>query len=110
MDHLDWDCFAQWNSPTRVRIGRRMDRGFQALTLLVMSVVAFGGIVGCSTGPANNRPSQTPIISVALTQLPPATLPVGTTAQVSATVSNDPADAGVDWIATCGKATNCGSF
>jgi hypothetical protein len=29
---------------------------------------------------------------------------------VSATVSNDPASAGIDWIATCGAATNCGHF
>jgi hypothetical protein len=87
-----------------------MDGGFQALVLLVISVVAFGGIIGCSTGSAKNQPSQTPLISVALTQLPPAILPVSTSAQVSATVNNDPADAGVDWVAICGSAGSCGHF
>jgi len=46
-----------------------------------------------------------------MTQESPVTLPVGAQAQVSATVSNDPANAGVDWVATCGSATtSCGSF
>jgi hypothetical protein len=110
MDYLDWDAFAQLNSPARVRIDRRMDRGFQALASLVMSVIAFGGLAGCSTGRPQAPLPQTPLISIALTQLPPATLPVATSAQVSAAVNNDPANAGVDWIATCGSTPNCGSF
>jgi len=112
MDHLDWDSFAQLNSPVRVRIDSTMDRGFLALGWLALILVAFWGIAGCSTGRPQTPPSQTPLISIAMTQPPPTTvpLPVGTQAQVAATVTNDPANAGVDWIATCGTATNCGSF
>src|SRR5215472_3525700 len=116
MDHGHWSSFAQTDSPARVQIGRRMDcfcsPGFgpQALPSLALTLVAFFGIAGCSTSPASSPSSQTPLISVALVQLPPPSLPASTTAQVSAAVKNDPANAGVDWIATCGSVTNCGHF
>jgi hypothetical protein len=116
MNHRHRSSFAQTDSPERVQIDRRMDRfrspsfGFQALVSLALTLMAFFGVAGCSTSPAKSQSSQTPVISVALVQLPPAALPVSTSAQVSATVSNDAANAGVDWIATCGGATDCGHF
>jgi hypothetical protein len=109
--------FAQVDSPARVQIDRRLGCscssgfGFQALAPLALTLVAIFGLAGCSTNHVNAQSSQTPLLSIALAQLPPATLPVSTSAQVSATVSNDPANAGVDWIATCGSATaDCGHF
>jgi hypothetical protein len=53
-----------------------------------------------------------PLISVAISQAPPATLSVSTTAQAStaqiaATVTNDSANAGVNW--SCTPAPSCGS-
>ena len=47
-------------------------------------------------------------VSIALTTAPPATLDVNGTAAVSATVTNDSANAGVDW--TCTPTGTCGTF
>lgn len=66
------------------------------------------GMAGCGSTAATV--SQTPLISVEMTQLPPTTMIVGNSTVVSATVSNDPANAGVDWVVTCANAPNCGTF
>ncbi len=80
---------------------------FLSLTLILATV---WGIAGCSSGTAKSSSQTTPLISVAMTQVPPATLNVGSSATVSATVTNDLANAGVDWIAECNSSTNCGTF
>ena len=51
----------------------------------------------------------TALISIAFTQAPPATLLTTAPAAIIATVNNDPAGLGVDWVATCGN-SSCGSF
>jgi len=51
----------------------------------------------------------TPTIALALTQPPPSSLLPGAQATLSATVTNDSANLGVDWVASCAGA-NCGSF
>ena len=66
-------------------------------------------LAGCAAN-ATKTNSVTPLISLAVNQAPPASLTVGGSASVSATVSNDLAAAGVDWAASCGSAPNCGSF
>lgn len=76
----------------------------------VLALPAFLGIAGCSANATKTEGTLTPTISVAIVQAPPSSLIVGTSAPVSATVSNDPANAGVDWVAICGSAPNCGSF
>jgi hypothetical protein len=48
-------------------------------------------------------------LSVAFTQAPPSSMLTGTQAQMSATVTNDSANEGVDWTVSCGSAS-CGSF
>jgi hypothetical protein len=50
------------------------------------------------------------VISVALTQVPPTSMSVSAIASVSATVANDVANAGIDWVAICGSAPTRGSF
>lgn len=45
-----------------------------------------------------------------LMQTPPSTMSVGATTSVSASVNNDIANAGVDWVPTCGTPHFCGSF
>jgi hypothetical protein len=49
-----------------------------------------------------------PGVTVALSAPPPAALPSGGFAPVTATVANDPANAGVNW--TCAPAGSCGTF
>jgi hypothetical protein len=48
-------------------------------------------------------------ISIAFTAPPPSDLQVATSASITATVSNDSSNAGVNWSVTCGG-TDCGSF
>ena len=50
------------------------------------------------------------VVSISLTTPPPSSLVVSGTANVTATVTNDPANKGVDWTVTCGSAGACGSF
>jgi hypothetical protein len=83
--------------------------GARPSLLCVIALGAFFGMAGCSTNAARSV-SQTPLISVAISQAVPSSLTVGSTMQVSATVSNDLATAGVDWVASCASAPNCGSF
>lgn len=73
-------------------------------------LVACFVLAGCSANATKTNSSLTPLISLSVSQAPPASLTVGARAPVSATVSNDLANAGVDWVAMCGSAPNCGSF
>jgi hypothetical protein len=82
--------------------------GQPAFLAFVLGLSAFVGLAGCSANAS--KTTQTPLISLTLTQVPPTSLNVVGTAQVSATVSGDPASAGVDWFAQCASAPNCGSF
>lgn len=82
--------------------------GVVAIFVFVLGLPTLLTLEGCSAS-ASKTP-QTPIISVAITQAPPASLNVVGTAQVSATVTGDPANAGVDWYAECASAPSCGSF
>jgi hypothetical protein len=49
-------------------------------------------------------------IAVTLSPAPPASLTVGTTATLAATVASDPNNLGVNWTATCASVGACGSF
>ena len=77
----------------------------------VCSFAAVGLMAGCNTGAAkpNSQTTQTPLISVVITQAAP-TMITGNSAVFSAMVSNDPADAGVDWVVTCASPSKCGTF
>ena len=71
--------------------------------LFVFAAIVVMVISGCrSTFPP-------PPIVVSLIPAPPASLEVGLTTTLSATVTGDTQNAGVDWTVTCGSA-NCGSF
>ncbi len=81
-----------------------------ALAIITFAMVA--GLVACSSGNSNsggggggNNP-----ISVALSGTPPTSLPANGTTQFTATVTNDSANAGVSWSASCATSGGCGSF
>ncbi len=76
------------------------------LLLLAVSIV----MTSCAITGSNANESQTPIVSISMVQNPPSTMSVGGTTFVSATVSNDVANAGVDWVSTCGTPRFCGAF
>lgn len=73
-------------------------------TFLALSMVA--ALVACSSGSKSTTPPP-PVISVSVSGAP-ASLVVNGTASVTATVTNDSANAGVTW--TCSPASSCGSF
>jgi hypothetical protein len=97
------------NIPAQLeRTERRVLRKDRIGAILTLCCSFTGLVAGCGTGHVNATP-QTPIISVALTQAPTSMI-VGNSATVSATITNDPANAGVDWAVTCANAAKCGSF
>jgi hypothetical protein len=59
---------------------------------------------------SQNVTITSPQLTVTLSQPPPASMPVGTTASVTATVANDPTNSGVNWTCTASDGGNCGSF
>ncbi len=70
--------------------------------LLLVAVVVLSG---CGGGSQQIVP---PSVVVTITTAPPASLPIGGTAGVAATVTNDTANAGVTW--SCTPSSTCGSF
>lgn len=82
-----------------------------ALTLLIASLS-----VACGTGAVTsirNQPAPTSLsdsVSIAFKMPPPTSIFVSGSASLTAVVSNDPLNAGVDWtLAPCGN-TDCGSI
>lgn len=105
----------EWMAPAKRHFeSRRINRQFfsdvcPALSPFVLALAAWFATAGCTNNNGQTGTS-TPIISVSMTQIPPVTMLVGAVAPVSASVNSDTAMAGVDWIATCASAPNCGSF
>ena len=96
---------------TRERFEGKLSCGaWRLFPLFVVGLAALAGMAGCALTGKTNASNNTPIITVTLTQTPPAYLLVQNAVPLSASVSNDPADAGVDWAAACGSAPLCGSF
>ncbi len=81
------------------------------LSLLLAAVISV--LAGCSSSTANvQNPVAPPQSSVAIAFQPePApSLAVGFTENITAVVSNDPNNYGVDWSLTCQSSGNCGSI
>ena len=91
--------------------------GFNGGGYTAPSVVPPGGTVSITaTSRADTTKSTTANITIVpatvaidLVQLPPASLAAGAPTSVSATVTGDPANLGVDWTIAC-SGTSCGSF
>jgi hypothetical protein len=62
------------------------------------------------TGTGSTTIDIVPAISVTLSASNPTAITAGQAAQFSATVTNDIAPGGINWSATCGGSTNCGTF
>jgi len=79
------------------------------LPAAMLAVLAACG--GGSTANVQN-PSAPPssTISIAFQPAPAASIPINSTPALTAVVSNDPSNAGVDWSLTCQNTGNCGSL
>src|ERR1700722_11384046 len=75
---------------------------------LVAATALVGVIAGCSSGSGSNPPPP-PTISVTLSPQPPSSINAGSSASLTAVVSNDSANAGVKWSVSCGGSA-CGSL
>ena len=75
---------------------------------LVLAIAFVMMIAGCSGGSSPNPPDP-PAISVAFSPQAPTSVDAGSTASLTAIVSNDSANGGVKWSVTCGSG-QCGSF
>jgi ferredoxin len=93
-----------------VKVQRSFRVSLEARVTFVVLFAVASALAGCSTGAVKLSNSQTPIIWVAMGQNLPGYMVTGTSSQVSAWVNNDLADAGVDWVVTCGNPGRCGSF
>ena len=82
-------------------------------TALLAEMDAIGATSGPATGLLQSQQGLSVPLAVYLTQPPPNSLQTSMTAQVSATVTNDPSNKGADWTVSCTPAagtTDCGSF
>jgi hypothetical protein len=82
--------------------------------LLVACVATTVGLSGCGGGSSptslstgTSPPPQS--VSIAFQPPPPGSLTINLTTPVTAVVSNDPTNAGVNWVLTC-HVTDCGSL
>jgi hypothetical protein len=76
--------------------------------LLVVVIAIVSTLTACG-GSSSSPAPVTPLISVALQASLPKSIGVSTGIPMTATVTNDSSNAGVDWTATCGS-NDCGSF
>jgi len=81
---------------------------FRQTSLLMITLCMAAALVACSS--SSPKISPPPSISVAFSGTPPTSLQTNATQSLTATVSNDSANAGVAWSVTCGTSGACGSF
>jgi hypothetical protein len=77
-------------------------------TAAVAIMAACGG--GSTFNVQNPPPPSITAVTIAFQPVPPNSLLIGATVQVTAAVQNDSSKAGVDWTLSCQPAGNCGSL
>jgi hypothetical protein len=74
----------------------------------ILSVL--GGCGGTSTNVQNPPPPPPSNLSIGFQPTPPGSIAINTTASVTAVVSDDSSNAGVDWSFSCPNTSSCGSL
>jgi hypothetical protein len=80
---------------------------------LLLSVAMISGLAGCggsSTNVQNQPAPPTSSVSIVFQPAPPASLSQVSTMPMTAVVSDDPTNAGVDWALLCQSTGNCGTL
>ena len=82
------------------------------LALLVVLAVAllFGGCGGNTSNVQNPPPPPASNLSIAFQTPPVSSLQIDATTDLTAVVSNDASNDGVDWSVTCSNTNDCGSL
>lgn len=75
-------------------------------------IAGFAGCGGGSTANVQNPPAPPPAstVAIAFQPAPAASIAINATSPLTAVVSNDPSNAGVDWSLTCQNPGNCGGL
>jgi hypothetical protein len=92
---------------------RRLAVAFSRGVLLLLSVAMISILAGCgksTTNVQNPPPPNVPAVAIAFQPAPPGSIPINTTTALTAVVSNDSSNAGVDWSLLCAKNANCGTL
>jgi hypothetical protein len=95
--HTDGGAFVNYTAPSAIPTGNTVT--LTATSTFDPTIAASATITISAAG-----------ISVAFDSVPPASLALNTPVNLSATVTGDSANAGVDWKVTCLTAGLCGSF
>jgi len=107
---VDWSCTPAGScgtfTPAHTASGAATSYTAPAATGTVM-ITAAATAQPSKTQTATVNITAVPV-SISITTPPPASLEVNLTASVAATVTNDPANAGVDW--SCTPTGSCGTF
>src|SRR5216683_749572 len=130
----DWRCVLQSSENIRDRLSssekyrsgspfpsqimikqlRRLAVAIRSNTLLLLSAVMIAVLTGCGgaspTSVQNPPPPPVTAVSIAFQPAPSASIPINASAALTAVVSNDSSNAGVDWSLLCGKNATCGTL
>jgi len=83
--------------------------GRRTISLLLMALwIAI--LAGCGSNSTSSNTSQSSSVSVAFQATPPKSITVAGEATLSAVVTNDPFNYGVDWSVSCANVGDCGSL
>ena len=85
-------------------------RRWVLLLLLAMTLVVVAGCGGGTTNVQNPPPPPQSKLSVAFQPAPATSLLINATTDLTAVVSEDPGNYGVDWSVTCHSVGNCGTL
>ena len=81
---------------------------------ILLSLTPILALLGCGGGSTlnvqNPPPPQTQAVAIQFQPAPPPTVVLNSTANLTAVVSNDPTNAGVDWSLLCSSGSNCGTL
>jgi hypothetical protein len=80
-------------------------------TLFLLPAAMILVLAGCGGSTANVQnppPPPESKVSIAFQPAPPGSIQISTSASLTAVVTNDPSNAGVDWKVTCSVAGTCG--
>jgi len=80
------------------------------LPFLVGVIAVLAGCAGNSTAPQNPAAPATTPVAIAFQPKPVNSISLVSTAPLTAVVSDDPSDSGVDWALLCGSNSTCGTL
>jgi hypothetical protein len=92
---------------------RRLAVVFRSRVFLLVSAVMIAILAGCGGGTKsvqNPPPPPVSAVSIAFQPAPIGSIPINATTSLTAVVSNDSSNAGVDWSLLCNKNASCGSL